>query len=42
VGAGISERAALETFGENNGLQINNASTLKYPGTLALWTLVKT
>jgi len=41
VGANITPRAALETFGETNGLQTNGASTLKYPGTIALWTLVK-
>lgn len=42
VGANITPRAALETFGESDGIQINVASTLKYPGTIGMWTLVKT
>jgi hypothetical protein len=42
VGPNIAQRAALETFGEDQGLTANNASTLRYPGTIALWTLVKT
>jgi hypothetical protein len=42
VGANITPRAALETFGETNGIKVDAASTLKYPGTIALWTLVKT
>ena len=42
VGANITPRAALETFGESDGIKIDNASTLKYPGTIAMWALVKT
>lgn len=42
VGANITARAALETFGEDVGLSTNPASTVRYPGTIALWTLVKT
>lgn len=42
VGANISQRGALETFGEDNGIKVDGASTLRYPGTIAMWTLVKT
>lgn len=41
VGANIAQRAALETFGESDGVQINNASPVPYPPQLALWHLVK-
>lgn len=42
VGPGITPRGAFETFGEDSGIKVDNASTLKYPGTIGLWTLVKT
>lgn len=41
VGANITPRAALETFGEDHGVTINDASTLRYPPQIAMWTLVK-
>lgn len=41
VGAGISKRAAFETFGETDGVKIDGASPVPYPPTIALWTLVK-
>lgn len=42
VGPNLTARGALDTFGEDHGVQINDASTLRYPGQIALWTLVKT
>lgn len=41
VGAGVAERAALETFGETDGVQINSSSDVPYPPSLALWHLIK-
>lgn len=42
VGSNITARGALETFGESDGIKTDGASTLKYPGTIGLWFLVKT
>jgi len=42
VGAGVAERAAFSTYGETDGVQINPASPVPYPPTIALWHLVKT
>lgn len=41
VGPNITARGALETFGEDQNIKVDPASTLHYPGTIALWTLVK-
>lgn len=42
VDSGITKRAAFETYGEsNNGVKLDGASTVPYPPTIALWTLVK-
>lgn len=42
VDAGIPERAAFETYGATApGLKTDGASVLLFPGTIALWTLVK-
>jgi len=41
VSAGIAERAAFETFGETDGVQIDSSSSVPYPPTIALWHLVK-
>lgn len=42
VGTNIAERAAFETFGENDSMAIDNtAPFIRYPGTVALWMLVK-
>lgn len=41
VGAGIAKRAAFETIGETDGVKMDAASTVPYPPTLFLWTLVK-
>jgi hypothetical protein len=42
VGTDIAERAAFETFGEGTGLMIDNTPpNVEYPGTIALWFLVK-
>lgn len=38
---GVAHRAAFETFGETDGVQLNGASPVPYPPTIALWTLVK-
>jgi hypothetical protein len=38
---GITQRAALETFGEGSGIVLDPASTYLTPGVMALWTLVK-
>lgn len=37
----VAERAAFETYGEDEGIQTNGASPVPYPPTVALWTLVK-
>lgn len=42
VDPGIAQRAAFETFGETDGVQIAPASPVPYPPQLALWHLVKT
>jgi hypothetical protein len=41
VGSGVAQRAAFETFGETDGVQINSSSDVPYPPTIALWHLVK-
>lgn len=41
VGAGVAERAAFETYGETDGVQINSSSDVPYPPTIALWHLIK-
>lgn len=41
VAAGIAERAAMETFGQTDGVKMDAASAVPYPPTVALWTLVK-
>jgi hypothetical protein len=41
VGPNIAQRSALETFGEDQAIKVDGASTLRYPGTIAMWTLVK-
>jgi hypothetical protein len=41
VGAGVAERAAFETFGETDGVQIDSSSDVPYPPTIALWHLIK-
>jgi hypothetical protein len=41
VGAGIAQRNSRETFGETDGVQLNAASPVPYPPTIALWHLVK-
>lgn len=41
VSAGIAERAAFETFGETDGIQINSSSDVPYPPSISLWHLVK-
>lgn len=41
VGAGVAPRAAFETFGETDGVQINSSSDVPYPPTIALWYLIK-
>lgn len=41
VGAGVAPRAAFETFGETDGVQLNGASPVPYPPTIAMWTLIK-
>lgn len=41
VPSGIAERAARTTYGETDGVQMNTSSTVPYPPTIALWTLVK-
>lgn len=38
---GVAHRAAFETYGETDGVDINPASPVPYPPTIALWTLVK-
>lgn len=42
VGTNLTARAAFETFGEEHGVKIDDTSTARYPGQLALWTLIKT
>ena len=42
VAAGVAKRAAGETFGETDGLQLDSGSSVPYPPSLALWHLVKT
>jgi hypothetical protein len=42
VGTNLTARAAFETFGEEHGVKIDDASTARYPGQIALWCLVKT
>jgi hypothetical protein len=39
--AGVAHRAAHETFGETDGIQMNSSSAVPYPPTIALWHLVK-
>jgi hypothetical protein len=39
--AGITQRAAFETFGEGAGLAVDNLSLIRTPGAIAMWTLVK-
>lgn len=42
VDTDIAERAAFETFGENSAMAIDNSPpNIQYPGTIALWFLVK-
>lgn len=41
VNSGIAQRAAFETFGETDGVKIDNTSTVPYPPQIALWLLVK-
>lgn len=41
VGAGVAERAALETFGETDGVKTDSSSDVPYPPTIALWHLIK-
>ncbi len=41
VGAGVAPRAAFETFGETDGVQINSSSDVPYPPTIAFWHLIK-
>jgi hypothetical protein len=38
---GVPQRAAFSTFGETDGVQINDASPVPYPPQIALWCLVK-
>ena len=40
--AGVAHRAAFETFGETDGVQLDSGSPVPYPPTIALWHLVKT
>lgn len=42
VGANIEQRGALETFGEDAGVDNNPVAVLRYPPQIAMWTLVKT
>lgn len=42
VNTDVPIRAALDTFGETDGVQINESSTVPYPPQVALWHLVKT
>lgn len=42
VDPGVSPRAAHEVFGETDGVKMDPLSTVPYPPTIALWTLVKT
>jgi hypothetical protein len=42
VAPGVPVRGAQETFGETDGVQINESSSVPYPPQLALWHLVKT
>lgn len=37
----VAERQAFETYGESDGVQLNGASPVPYPPTVALWFLVK-
>jgi hypothetical protein len=39
---GVASRAAHEVFGETDGVEMDASSTVPYPPTIALWTLVKT
>lgn len=39
--AGVAHRAAFETYGETDGVQIDPGSTVPYPPTIAFWHLVK-
>jgi hypothetical protein len=41
TGAGVAQRGAFETYGETDGVQIDPASTVPYPPSIALWFLVK-
>jgi hypothetical protein len=41
VGAGVAPRAAFETFGETDGVQIDSSSDVPYPPTISLWHLIK-
>lgn len=42
VGTNIAERAAFEVFGEDSTMAIDNTPpNIRYPGTIALWFLVK-
>jgi hypothetical protein len=42
VGTNIAERAAFEVFGEDSTMAIDNTPpNIRYPGTIALWLLVK-
>ncbi len=41
VGAGVAERAAFETYGETDGVEINSSSDVPYPPTIAFWHLIK-
>jgi hypothetical protein len=38
---GVAQRSAHEIFGETDGVQINPASPVPYPPTIALWCIVK-
>jgi hypothetical protein len=40
--AGVAHRAAFTTYGETDGVQLNGASPVPYPPTIALFCLVKT
>lgn len=42
VDPGVPQHAAFDTFGETDGVQINESSPVPYPPQLALWHLVKT
>lgn len=41
VDAGVTPRAAHEVYGETDGIHMDASSSIPYPPTIAMWTLVK-